>query len=39
MIAWSHHNFVRLRRERLKRQAIGFTVLGASIALGFSLFF
>jgi hypothetical protein len=39
MIAWSHHNFVRLRRERMKKRVIGFTVLGAAIALGFSLFF
>lgn len=39
MIAWSHHNFVRLRRQRIKKRIETITVLSAAFALGFVLFF
>lgn len=38
MIAWSHHNFERLRRERRRQNVEYITVLGAAVALGFLLF-
>lgn len=39
MIAWSHHNFVRLRRQRRKQMIELVTVLSATLSLGFLLFF
>ncbi len=39
MIYYSHHNFVRLRRERNKKIITTLSVFSASMALGFSLFF
>jgi hypothetical protein len=39
MIAWSHHNIHRLRRERRQQVMQYLTVLSASVALGFLLFF
>lgn len=39
MIAWSHHNFARLRRQRRKQMFELITVLSASLSLGFLLFY
>jgi hypothetical protein len=39
MIAWSHHNIHRLRRERRQQVVQYLTVLGAALSLGFLLFF
>lgn len=38
MIAWSHHNFVRLRRQRRKKIIEYTAALSATLALGFLLF-
>ena len=39
MIAWSHHNFVRLRRQRRKQLIEQTTVVIAAAMVGVFLFF
>lgn len=39
MIAWSHHNFERMRRERQQKVAQYIAALVASFAIGFLLFY
>lgn len=39
MISYSHYNFVRLRRQRIKTICRTVAVLAVSVALGVSFFF
>lgn len=39
MIAWSHHNFERFKKERRKKMIQNISVLVLSATLGFLLFF